>query len=209
MTDILDITFPLTRELTVWPGDTQADISTLKEAGKNARSMVSRLTLSSHAGTHVDAPAHFIEGGDTVEALSPEVLMGACRVVEISDNEITAGVVDALNLPEGVERILFKTTNSSRFSGTEPFFKDYVGVTVCGAERLLDMGIKLIGLDYLSAAAYSDIEAVHRTLLGHRVVLLETLDLRKVSPGEYRLVCLPLRLPGVDGSPCRALLTRS
>ena len=206
MSNILDITFPLTPELTVWPGDTQTAVSTLKEVGKDARSMTSRLTMSSHAGTHVDAPAHFIEDGKTVESLSLQVLMGKCRVVEVTDNDITAGVIDALNIPDGVERILFKTSNSKRFTGTEPFFKDYVGVTLCGAERLIDLGIKLIGLDYLSAAAYSDIEAVHQTLLGERVVLLETLDLRNVPTGDYRLICLPLRLPGVDGSPCRALL---
>ena len=206
MSNILDITFPLTPELTVWPGDTQTAVSTVKEVGKNARSMVSRLTLSSHAGTHVDAPSHFIERGKTVETLSLEALMGKCRVIEVTDNEITAGVIDALNLPDGIERILFKTTNSRRFTGTEPFFKDYVGITHCGAERLIDMDVKLIGLDYLSAAAHSDIDTVHHALLGRGIVLLETLDLRNVTPGDYRLVCLPLRLPGVDGSPCRALL---
>ena len=208
MSNILDITFPLTPELTVWPGDTLTAVSTVKEVGKDARSMVSRLTMSSHAGTHVDAPAHFVEGGKSVESLSLDALMGECRVVEVSDNEITAGVIDAVDLPDRVERVLFKTTNSRRFSGAEPFFKDYVGVTLCGAERLVDMGVKLIGLDYLSVAAYSDIEEVHHTLLGKGVVLLETLNLQNVVPGTYRLVCLPLRLEGVDGSPCRALLLK-
>jgi arylformamidase len=192
---------------TVWPGDTKVEIESAREAS-GSNSMVSRLTMSSHAGTHVDAPAHFIEGGKTVEAMPLDILIGECLVVEVEDNEITAAVIDSLNIPSKTLRLIFKTSNSRRFSGKEPFVKDYVGISPCGAERLADMGAKLIGVDYLSAASYADTLRVHRTLLGPEIVLLETLNLADVSPGLYELICLPLKLDGSDGSPCRAVLVR-
>ena len=206
MQKILDITFPVHPGMTVWPGDTPTAVEAIKEIENGARSTVSRLELSSHAGTHLDAPAHFIEGGKTVESLDLAVLIGPCIVVEVDDADITAGVIDALDLPRDATRVLFKTRNSARFSGTEPFFTDYTGVSVCGAERLKDLGVRLVGIDSLSVAAYNDIAAVHHTLLGAEIILLETLNLRDVSPGKYQLICLPLKLDGVDGSPCRAVL---
>lgn len=206
MRKFLDITFPLNAAMTVWAGDPPVEIESVREVGKGSRSMVSRLQLSSHAGTHLDAPSHFIENGKTVDALDPAVLIGECLVVEVKDNEISAGVLDSLDIPRDIERVIFKTANTTRFSGTEPFFTDYVGISTCGAHRLVDMGIKLVGVDYLSAAAYSDILEVHHILLRKDIVLLETLNLKDAAPGRYELVCLPLKLQGVDGSPCRALL---
>jgi arylformamidase len=207
MRQILDITFPLGPSTTVWPGDIKVEIESVREPS-GSKSMVSRLVMSSHGGTHVDAPAHFIEGGRTVESLSLDILIGECLVVEVEDIDITAQVVDALHIPKGTKRLIFKTSNSKRFSGSEPFTKDYVGISPCGAERLADVGVLLIGVDYLSAASYPDTLPVHLTLLGREIVLLETLNLAEVTPGIYELICLPLKLQGSDGSPCRAVLIR-
>ncbi len=206
MQKIHDITFTLSGDLTVWPDDTPISLEPIKEAGSDSRSTVSRLTLSSHAGTHVDAPAHFIPRGRTVEALDLEVLIGEALVVAVDAAEISAAVLETLPIPAGSKRVIFKTDNTRRFSGTEPFFEDYIGVTASGAGWLLEHGIELVGLDYLSVAAHPDILEVHLALLGAGIVLLETLDLRAVSPGRYRLVCLPLKLLGIDGSPARAIL---
>ncbi len=206
MRRFLDITFQVFPAMTVWPGDAPTEIESLYEVEKGDRYMVSRLVLSSHAGTHVDAPAHYIEGGDTVESLRLSTLIGPCVVAGVEDREITAGVVDSLALPPGVRRVLFKTANSGRFAGEGPFARDYVGVSACGASRLVDMGVELVGSDYLSVAAFDEVSSVHRIFLGAGVVLLETLNLKDVSPGRYELLCLPLKLRGVEGSPCRAVL---
>lgn len=178
----------------------------LREAGDNSRSTVSRLTLSSHAGTHVDAPAHFLPGGGTVDQLDLDILIGPVQVAETDAPELTREVLEGLGIAEGCRRVLLKTTNSSRWTGVEPFFDDYVGVTQSGAAWLVEKGIGLAGLDYLSIASYSDILEVHQIFLRAGVVLLETLDLREVPAGFYELLCLPLKLEGLDGSPARAVL---
>jgi arylformamidase len=203
---IHDITFGLSTTLTVWPKDTPVRIERIKETGDGARSTVSKLILSSHAGSHVDAPMHFVPGGGTVESLELSTLIGDALVVEVSAPEISRASLDGLAIPEGAERLIFKTANSRRFSGSEPFFEDYVGVTRSGAEWLLERGVKLAGVDYLSVAAHRDILDVHQILLGEGVVLLETLDLRDIRAGWYQLVCLPLKLDGADGAPARAVL---
>ncbi len=201
-----DITHTVTPSLVVWPGDTPVRFERIRETGDESRSTVSRLTLSSHAGTHVDAPAHFLPGGGTVDRLNIDILIGSVRVLETDASALTREVLGALPIPEGCRRVIFKTANSRRWTGVEPFFEDYVGVTRSGAAWLVERGIGLVGLDYLSIAAHSDILEVHQLLLGAEVVLLETLDLREVPAGSYDLVCLPLKLEGLDGSPARAVL---
>jgi arylformamidase len=208
MIEIIDITYPLTPALTVWPGDTPVRFETVKEIGEASRSTVSRLTLSSHAGTHVDAPCHFVKGAGSVDTLDLNVLIGEALVVRVEGPEISGPVVEALGIPEGTARVIFKTESSRRFNGEGAFFEDFTGVTLSGAEQLLERGVKLIGIDYLSVAAHKESLEVHRLLLGKGVVLLETLNLKAVDPGLYQLVCLPLKLEGLDGSPARAVLFR-
>jgi arylformamidase len=208
MTEIIDITYPLTPALTVWPGDTPVRFETVKAIGETSHSAVSKLTLSSHAGTHVDAPCHFVKGAGSVDSLDLSVLIGEALVVSVEGPEISGPVIETLGIPDSTARVIFKTESSDRFNGKEAFFEDFVGVTPSGAEQLLERGVKLIGIDYLSVAAHKESLEVHRLLLGKGVVLLETLDLKAVLPGPYQLVCLPLKLEGLDGSPARAVLIR-
>ena len=208
MGTILDITHLLEPTLVVWPGDTPVRLERVREVGKESRAAVSRITLSSHAGTHVDAPAHFLSSGGTVEQLDLGTLIGPALVVETDASALSYEAMASLDIPRGCERLIFKTGNSTRWTGGEAFFEDYVGVTKSGAEWLLERGIKLVGLDYLSIAAYPDILGVHHLLLGAGVVLLESLDLHPVCAGSYQLVCLPLKLSGVDGAPARAVLVQ-
>jgi arylformamidase len=205
---IIDISFRLGETLTVWPGDTPVSVTHIQEVGETSRSTVSKLVLSSHAGTHMDAPSHFIADGRHIDAVDLSVLIGPCTVVHTDADAVTDTVLRQLSIPEGARRLLIKTQNGRRFSGTEPFFTDYVGVTTSGANWLVSHGVRLLGIDYLSAAAYDDIQAVHHILLRNEVVLLETLDLREVEPGDYHLVALPLKLKETDGSPVRAVLYR-
>jgi arylformamidase len=206
MTQLIDITHYIDNEMTVWPGDTPADITPTRVVGEGSRSTVSKLVLNSHTGTHIDAPAHFIANGRCVDALSLDVLIGKCVVVQTDADSISDEVLDGMSIPLDTRRLLIKTRNSARFTGDEPFFKDYVGVTTRGAKWLVSRGIQLVGIDYMSIAAHPDIQPVHHLLLGKEIVLLESLDLSAVAPGTYRLIALPLKLKGCDGSPARAVL---
>jgi arylformamidase len=162
-----------------------------------------------HTGTHVDAPRHFIDGGAGADAIALDALMGSAYVVDATGvrTDIDVRALEALALPRGSKRLLFKTSNSELWS--RPGFNgDFIGLTADAASYLVQRGVRLIGADYLSVAPKSDPAPTHRVLLEAGVVVLEGLDLRQVEPGGYRLVCLPLLLVGSDGAPARAILVR-
>ena len=120
---------------------------------------------------------------------------------------LTPGVLESLSIPPGTERLLLRTRNSDRWaSGEEGFWEDYVGVTDAGARWLIDRGVRLVGIDYLSISTYTDLVPPHQTLLGAGVIIVEGLNLHGIDPGLYRLVCLPIKVMGGDGAPARAIL---
>ncbi|HID54364.1 MAG TPA: cyclase family protein [Anaerolineae bacterium] len=205
---IHDLTLPITPSLIVWPGDPPVRIT--QEADVNAGDdfNLSRLEMSAHTGTHVDAPAHFISGGGGVETLPLDVLIGPALVVELLDvTEITAVTLSTLSIPPHTQRLLLKTRNSDRWADEETqFHEDFVAITAGGAQWLVDHGIRLVGVDYLSVAPYEATTETHVILLQAGIIPLEGLNLRGISPGEYQFICLPLLLPGCDGAPCRAVL---
>jgi arylformamidase len=171
---------------------------------------LTHLTLGVHTGTHVDAPCHFLPGQQPgVDTLDLSILVGPALVVDVADevSEITAEVVRSLNIPVGTERLLFKTRNRLLWE-IEPliFREDFVAVEVSGARELVKMGIKLVGVDYLSVAPYQDGVPTHQVLLQAGVIPVEGMDLRDVPAGVYQLVCLPMKLVGCDGAPVRAIL---
>ena len=161
-----------------------------------------------HAGTHVDAPDHFLDNGLCVEQLPLSTLVGPAWVVELSRVDlITGAVLKKAKIPPRARRVLFKTRNSEEWrKGARTFNKQFVGLSPDGAEYLLARGVKLVGVDYLSVAPYADGGPTHRVLLKAGVVVVEGLDLSQVLPGRYILYCLPLRLAGTEGAPARAIL---
>jgi arylformamidase len=167
---------------------------------------VSCLTLSSHSGTHLDAPRHFFTAGAPVDALDLEILLGPVRVCMLTTTtHITADDLRPLHLA-GLRRVLFKTTNS-RLWATPGFQTSYVALTPSAATFLVEIGIQLVGIDYLSVDAFAQQDfPVHRILLGADVLILEGLNLQAVPPGEYDLIALPLLLKDGDGAPARVLL---
>ena len=169
---------------------------------------VTRMNMGAHTGTHLDATLHFIQDGLGVEALDLQTLIGPALVVDAgSAQEITASLLDSFNIPPGTTRLLIKTTNSQRWvEGETAFYEGFVAVTAEGAQWLVDHGIKLIGVDYLSVAVYKDLITPHQILLGASVIPVEGLNLSSITPGEYQLICLPILLQGSDGAPCRAVL---
>ncbi len=203
---IIDISLPIHSGMVVYEGDPGVSVTPRLEIARGATSNVSLISLGSHTGTHLDAPAHFIEGGATVEALPLEVLVGPALVAEIAADRLI-GRADLERLPlDGQSRLLLKPLNPSLWS-RGAFHRDFVALDVDGAHYLTERGLRLVGIDYLSIEAFhAPGHPVHRHLLGAGVVILEGLNLSRVEPGTYELVCLPLPVKGIDGAPCRAVL---
>lgn len=206
---IFDISLTISPELPVWPGDPAVELEQVESMDQGAHVNVSRLNAGVHTGTHVDAPHHFLNDGRTVEQLPLDVLTGPCYVIQLPDGveAITAEALDGVSLPADATRILFGTSNSRFWShGETEFQRGFVAVTEDGAEWLVERGIRLVGVDYLSVAPYGDSVPTHKVLLQAGVVVVEGLDLSAVPRGFYNLYCLPLKLLGADGAPARAVL---
>ena len=203
---IYDITVPISATLPCYPGDPAVDITPVAQITRGDAANVSRVTLTSHSGTHLDVPRHFLAHGTTVDAIDLTVLLGPVRVCAIPGTaHITADDVQALHL-QGVRRVLFQTANAALWE-RPGFQSDYVALTAAAAQLLVELEVGLVGIDYLSIDAFERQDfPVHRILLGAGILILEGLDLRVVPPGEYELVALPLLLQDGDGAPARVLL---
>lgn len=206
---ILDISLPISDRLPVWPGDPQIVLEHYRTISEGNASNDSRIACSVHSGTHVDAPAHFLENGITVEALPLDRLIGPTIVVELPAADIiTSEILEAQDLPLGTRRLLFKTKNSALWNDpAHRFNPDFVALSSAAAAWIVKRGIDLVGTDYLSIQMFKDTEPLtHRILLEAGVIIVEGLDLRKIQPGNYQLVCLPIKLSGSEGAPARAVL---
>jgi arylformamidase len=169
---------------------------------------VSRLVGDVHTGTHVDAPLHFLDGGRSVDALDLDALIGPATVVDLPDvDDITAAVLAAAPIPPGARRLLFRTRNSQRWArdGSE-FSREYVALTVDAARWVVERGIRLLGVDYLSVQRFHDPPTTHQVLLAAGVVIVEGLDLSSAPAGDHEVICLPLLLVGAEGAPARVVL---
>ena len=206
---IYDITVPISSETPIYSGDPGVEITSFKAISRGDSANVSHAAFGVHTATHVDAPNHFIEGGRRVHELDPAKLLGRCRVTEVRDDVVGIEPEHVGDLA-GVERILFKTRNSSFWNTPEDGFrKDFAYLTPATATLLVENGIVLVGIDYLSIeASGAPGHPVHVTLLTNETVILEGVDLRKVPPGDYELICMPLKYIGAtgDGAPARTFL---
>jgi arylformamidase len=191
---IVDVSVPVRPGMIVYPGDPEVRLERVSSIEDGDGFNLSRLDLGVHSGTHVDAPLHFLADGAAVETLPLDVLVGPCVVVDGHD---------AAAVPRGAERVLFKTQNGRLWERDE-FTEDFAELDGEAARALVAAGVRLVGIDYLSIGD----EEAHRILLGAGVIAVEGLDLREVEPGEYRLVCAPLKLEGAEGAPARVLLLR-
>ena len=206
---IIDISLPLTESIVTWPGDPPFQIKRRHDLNNGDDATVSELSLGAHTGTHIDAPAHFIAGGPGVESLDLQNLIGPVVVLDVDDEveEITDSVLANLGIPDNAERLLFRTANSQRrLSEQAAFSEDFVAISEAGARWLAARGIRLIGIDYLSIAPFADGVPPHKILLEAGVILVEGLNLSNVTPGDYELICLPLKIVGAEAAPARAVL---
>jgi arylformamidase len=209
---IYDISVPITPgETPTYPGDPGIEVGSWNAISRGDAANVSVLNLGAHTGTHLDAPAHFIEGAPGITSLPLEDLIGEARVVEIPAGA-RAVVEDHVGADalRGATRVLFKTRNSSFWDDPRGRFReDFTYIEPGAARALVAAGVRLVGFDYLSVERYdSEDFATHLALLSAGVVILEGVDLRAVAPGLYELICLPLRIAAGsgDGAPARAVL---
>ena len=206
---IYDVTVPISENTPVYEGDPNVQIEVANAIERGDAANVSRLCCGVHTATHVDAPNHFIEGARRVHELEFEKLIGKCRVVEI-DETVLAIEAKHINNLDGVERVLFKTRNSDFWNDfSQGFRKDFTYIAPDAARTLVDLNVKLVGIDYLSVEKFgAETFDTHITLLEKEVVIIEGLDLRAVPAGDYELICLPLKIVGGtgDGAPARVIL---
>jgi|SRR5208337_1403614 len=195
---IIDITRPLSGSTVVYPGDTPP-VFTQHDQGQY---LISDIRINSHSGTHIDAPVHYLKTGDTVDTISLSRLVGPCRVLDVSQSGVEISESVIRGRVDGKSRILLKTA----FSTCTTFREDYPSLTHDAACYLIKKGVHCVGIDSFSIEAFICDGAVHRELLGHDCVIIELLDLSAVGEGDYKMVALPLRLSGLDGSPARVIL---
>jgi arylformamidase len=205
---LLDVSVPLVPETPTYPGNPPFELQPIKRIADGGSSNVSRLVMGAHSATHVDAPRHFFDDGAGVDLLPLDLLMGRARVVEVGRRGgIGEEDLAAAGLREDL-RVLLKTPNSALWN-TPEFRQDYTYLTEAGAKYLVEQGVKVVGVDYLSVEQFKKAGApAHRALLSAGVVIIEGLNLEEADPGMYELYCLPLRIPGADGAPARVVLKR-
>jgi len=204
----IDISMPLAAGIPLWPGSPGARTTRLKSLSAGDEAEVSSLTMEVHTGTHLDAPAHMLAGGDTIDDYRLRVGIGEALVVDTGDAyELDAGLFASLDIPAGARRILLHTRNSSHPAlADQPFSDRYAALTLSGAEWLAEREAELVGIDYLSIQRFHEPIDTHLVLFRAGVTILEGLRLAGVQPGRYELLCLPLRLVGCEAAPARAVL---
>jgi arylformamidase len=205
---IYDITVPIRAGMPIYEGDPALSIESWSALAEGASANVSFLHFGAHTGTHVDAPAHFIEGAGRIDSLPLDVLIGPARVIRVPDDRMQIGP-EFLNECDltNVTRVLFHTRNSSFWN--QGFRKDFTHVLPEAAELLVERGVKLVGNDYLSVEKFhSGHHRTHLTLLHSSVVIVEGLNLTDVPAGDYELICLPMKIAdgAGDGAPARVVL---
>ncbi|MBE0656558.1 MAG: cyclase family protein [Bryobacteraceae bacterium] len=204
----IDVTRPVEAGMAVWPGDDAPVIEQILFMDRGDICNLSKMAMSVHVGTHMDAPRHFINDGVSMDALPLDAVMGEARVVEIHDPV----AIRPEELPDDIsagERILFKTRNSNELWSKPGFQEDFVYISREAAQILAAKGVRTVGVDYLSIGGFhTDMVETHEAILGAGIWAIEGLDLSQVEPGRYEMACLPMKLTGSDGAPARVALRR-
>lgn len=203
-----DVSLLISPQMTNWPSSPEIIFERSKKIEEGSDSNVTEIRMSVHTGTHVDAPKHIFVDGKGADNISLKLLTGRAYVLDLPEVDIIdAAVLEKAEIPPRTRRLLFRTRNSQYWARKENTFQPkFVGISADGAELLVKRGVKLVGVDYLSVAPYTENRPTHEILLKAGVVVVEGLDLSAISQGRYTLYCLPLKLQGCDGAPARAIL---
>lgn len=202
-----DISAPLDSDLASWPGEE----GFLREEKKSGEAVVSKIRFGSHTGTHIDAPKHFIENGNSIDNLLLSSLIGECHVLNIKHSGHLITTKDISGLPRNAKRVVFKTKNTEKgLILNKDFRVDYISLDKNAAQELVKRKVKLVGIDYLSIEAKGSAgHPVHKTLLKAGIIIIEGCNLKGIKPGKYELIALPLRIKDGDGSPARVILKKT
>lgn len=204
----IDISTPLRDGMLVWPGDDRVRVEQTMSLERGDPYNLTRLNMSAHTGTHMDAPRHFLRAGAGMETMPLDVMLGPARVVDVEDEEAVRARHVPADLAPGA-RVLFRTRNSTEYLARPDFVEPFIYVARDAAEALVRARVALVGIDYLSVGGFHhDLLETHEILLGAGIWVLEGIVLTPVEPGEYELACMPLLIPGADGAPARAMLRR-
>ncbi|MEZ5003157.1 MAG: cyclase family protein [Chitinophagales bacterium] len=205
---IFDITVPLKQGIPIWPNSPGFSRTWIQNIHKVGDASVSQLSIESHTATHIDAPAHFVKNGTTIESIPLETLVGDAVVIEIKGvKRITSEHLMAANIPLTTQRLLIKTDNDRYWNNeVHPFKQDFAALTKDAAHWLVNQKILLVGIDYLSIQIFTDQPDTHLILLNNNVIILETINLSKIVPGKYELYCMPLLVVGAEAAPARVIL---
>jgi arylformamidase len=208
--DWLDISVPVRNGMVHWPGDPDFHIERATDKDKGDVATVSRMSLGVHTGTHMDAPLHFIRNARSIDTMPLDATIGPARVIPIHDaKSIKREELLGHSIARG-ERLLFKTVNSTNSWKSDHFDEKFVFISKDAAQYLAEIGVRTVGVDYLSVGGFrEDGPETHEALLGAGIWIIEGLNLGAIEPGDYELVCLPLKLMGAEGSPARAILRRN
>ena len=207
---LIDVSVLLTPGIATYPGNPAFDMAPVNRIAEGGSANNSRLTMGTHTGTHVDAPKHFIDGRPGVDAMALDLLIGRARVIDVPvRGGITAKHLEGAGLREDL-RVLLRTPNSKLWNNPrEPFHEEYTHLAGDGAKFLVDQGVKVVGVDYLSVEKFhTPGHPAHHALLGANVIIIEGLNLSDAEPGVYEMYCLPLKIEGADGAPARVVLKR-
>lgn len=209
MTLRVDASLPIGEGMPVWPGDGGVLFQATSSMAAGDSCNVTRISLGVHTGTHIDAPSHFVAGAGTVDAVALDALIGPAFVLDLPDVDGPISASGIAEAPE-CERLVLRTGNTRRRLLHQPAFReDYAHLDESAAGEIVRRGIRLIGVDYLSVEGFATgTSAVHDALLSAGVVAVEGLDLEQVTGGWWRILCLPLKLEGLDGSPARVVFER-
>ncbi|MDD4875997.1 MAG: cyclase family protein [Dehalococcoidales bacterium] len=203
----VDISIPLKDGMVHWPDDPPVVIKRIGNIENGDAANLSVLSMGAHSGTHVDAPLHFVKNGEGIDHIPLDTVIGRAQVIEIKDPESIKPEELAEHRIRNGDRILFKTRNSPHTWQDDNFTKDFIFISDAAAEFLVNRGVRLVGIDYLSVGSFKhDGSRVHHRLLSSGVWIIEGLNLANITPGNYDFICLPLRIVGGDGAPARAIL---
>lgn len=205
---IHDITQTIRSGMPVWPGDPEVRLEWLSRISEGGEVNLTQIHMCAHSGTHLDMPSHFIDNGINLDNLDLSTMIGRVRVVTVPDEIeiIDEAFLRTISL-EGVERVLFKTSNTALVKADPlSFHQNFVALDASGARFLAETDCKLVGIDYMSIAVFDDPDGGHKPLLEAGILVLEGIKLEGVEAGDYQLIALPLKLGGREGAPVRALL---
>jgi arylformamidase len=203
----IDVSVRLRSGMVHWPDNLPVRIERMLDIERGDTANVSKISMGSHTGTHMDAPLHFVREGTGLDEMPLDAAIGRARVIEVHDPESIKPYELRPHKIHGGERILFKTRNSARAWQEDAFIEDFVYVSKEAARYLATCEVRTVGIDYLSVGGFlRDGVETHQGLLEAGIWIIEGLDLSQVEPGEYELLCLPLKIERSDGAPARAIL---